>query len=55
MGGFINFELVEIRRLDYHLIRSSKPNLEISYEMDNNWGGINEINAKVYGKNLGEM
>jgi hypothetical protein len=29
------------------LVRSSKPNLEISYEMDNNWGWNHEIDARV--------
>lgn len=41
------FWLVWVRRLDYHSVRSFKPNLAISYEMDNNWGWNHEINAKV--------
>jgi hypothetical protein len=44
-----------LRFENYHSIKSSKSNLEISYEMDNNWGGINEINAKVYGENIGKI
>ena len=41
------FQQVGAQIFNYQLVRSSKPNLEISYEMDNNWGWNHEIDARV--------
>jgi len=38
---------IRVWRLDYHLVRSFKPNLEISYEIDNYLGSNHEINARI--------
>jgi hypothetical protein len=49
------FWLVRIQKLDYRSVRSSKPNLAISYKMNSNWGWNHEINIRVYGIILGKM
>jgi len=46
------FWMVRVWRLDYHLVKSSKLNLAISYEMDSKWGWNHEIDLRVWSEIL---